>query len=499
VKGALAIRGVVWPSDLDSYRDLAIARAILDGHVGADPYYAGAAGWYNPLIPAIVAGLSQVAHLTLSRADVLLGPILNALGPISFFLLVRRLIDPAAALFAGIAFLFMPASVPLWAFSTYTPWLFAYVAAQALLFTALIVWDRELKNPTRGGAFVVGILLGLTFLAHTAPALLLGAIVLVTSVLRARRQGASVRLSVTAAVIVYVTGALVSTPFWLPIFVKYQFHIINRTPTTFTFGGARPSELLASGNPALYAVMAVVVGYGLVAVWRARRESRMLLLSWVAIAAMMYAQGRRAETTGTFAVLPAYHLFFQLRAACWVLFGVGAESLVAVAVALVGVARPAAQLARVVAAGVLVVALMPAYRHRDAFTTARAAALAESYSPNRRLTGWIRRNSPDSAVFLASDGDGLTVIGPANRQVVVLDPFFSNPYLDYDTRAADRDAMFHALLSAQHGRFRELAGRYHVAYVLARGEQAAALLDLPDPPVVPVFAEWDAMIFRVRP
>jgi hypothetical protein len=49
---ALAVRataGLEWPCDMDIFRDLGGAQAVLDGRAGTDPVYLGETNWFNPL------------------------------------------------------------------------------------------------------------------------------------------------------------------------------------------------------------------------------------------------------------------------------------------------------------------------------------------------------------------------------------------------------------------------------------------------------------------
>ena len=86
---ALAVRatvGLEWPCEIDFFRDLGAAQTWLDGRAGTDPAYLGEVNWYNPLQPAIFAGLATVTGLPLPRLYAQAGPYLNLLGPFAFYL-----------------------------------------------------------------------------------------------------------------------------------------------------------------------------------------------------------------------------------------------------------------------------------------------------------------------------------------------------------------------------------------------------------------------------
>src|SRR5580692_9554213 len=90
----LAVRatvGLEWPCEDDFFRDMGGAQAILDGYAGSDPAYLGEVAWFNPLQPTLFALLTLVTGLPLHVAYARLGPFVNLLGPIGFFLLARQL------------------------------------------------------------------------------------------------------------------------------------------------------------------------------------------------------------------------------------------------------------------------------------------------------------------------------------------------------------------------------------------------------------------------
>jgi hypothetical protein len=69
--------------------------------------------------------------------------------------------------------------------------------------------------------------------------------------------------------------------------------------------------------------------------------------------------------------------------------------------------------------------------------------------------------------------DALQIIGPAGRNVVSVDRFFSNPnpYVDYEARASARDRMFAALMNGDLASFEDLRRPFDVSHLLARGDE----------------------------
>ena len=100
----------------------------------------------------------------------------------------------------------------------------------------------------------------------------------------------------------------------------------------------------------------------------------------------------------------------------------------------------------------------PDYRRRDAYTNLKGGAV-NSNPEFIEVRTFIRRVTPPTAVFLASHGAGITMVGPAGQKTVAMQPHFSNPYVDYETRARDRDDMFRQLANGELDDFYGIAKR----------------------------------------
>ena len=174
--GLFAARGLSVPPEVDHYRDMGAAQSVLDGNRGADPAYAGERWWYPPLLPALTAGLSRVTGLPLPALYVRVGPWLNLLGALAFYGLGCLLLTAWPALLALLAYLFVGTwSLPSWGQATYSPWLWPLFFVQLFAFLTASAWLLALRTGRRRWDVATGLLLGLTFLGHAAPALILAA------------------------------------------------------------------------------------------------------------------------------------------------------------------------------------------------------------------------------------------------------------------------------------------------------------------------------------
>jgi hypothetical protein len=82
---------------------------------------------------------------------------------------------------------------------------------------------------------------------------------------------------------------------------------------------------------------------------------------------------------------------------------------------------------------------------------------------------------------------------------VATEPTFSNPYVDWASRARDRDALFTHVYFGRRDEFYRLAGRYGVTYVVAEPRAFIAEVDRQSAGFVEKVADYGNMaIYRVR-
>src|SRR2546429_6403569 len=108
INGIRTTAGVAWPYDLDQFRDIGMAQAILDHRYGTDHLYLGETIWYNPLVSAIAAAISTISGLAPPVVVTQAGAYLNLFAPIAFYVLVTYLFGRLIALTAAAVFLFAP-------------------------------------------------------------------------------------------------------------------------------------------------------------------------------------------------------------------------------------------------------------------------------------------------------------------------------------------------------------------------------------------------------
>jgi hypothetical protein len=460
INGIKITAGVAWPYDLDQFRDIGMAQAILDHRYGTDHLYLGETIWYNPLVSGIVTATSSFTGIAPPVVVTQAGAYLNLFAPIAFYLLVSYLFNRSVALAASAAFLFAPiGDAPSWAAATYSPWIFSPNIAQAFFYLTLIAFGKAIESRQRRWYLIVGILLGVTFLGHTAPAVILGIIILVGLTMKSPTQSElqvpSALLGKVLPLLLIVTVAfIVSLPFTFSILFHYHLKILNPIPGNWIYAPLAIDNLpnFLRGYVSWFSMIAAV---GLVALIGKgnRRSAKITLLTWLVICCVALAVNEAQQITSPrlhLMLVPAHHFLFYLRAIENILFGVGlvwgCRFLARWLASIFG--KRSEQLDRfrrrtevalvALAVVVFLVLVFPKYRARFDFTNARSQAV--SFAERKAYLNayrWILSNTKPVDVFLSLKGDlDLSIVGPADRKVVVTcQAEFSNPYVDWNSRS----------------------------------------------------------------
>ena len=233
------VHNLVWPGFDVQFRELASAQTLLDEGYGPDADYIHEHVWYNPMTAWIIAAATRLSGATAPTVVNRLGPYVNLAAPAALFLLTAVLFDGFAAVAAMAAFVFFVGTeFPFYYSASYSPWFAPESFGQAWLYLLLAALCRAFR-PAASLVWSVacGVLLGLTFLTHTAPALLGGAAIVSLGVLEMRRVGGW-RQSLTRVAVALAVAFMVSLPFDFEILWRYHLKIINQFPSQ------SPSELL---------------------------------------------------------------------------------------------------------------------------------------------------------------------------------------------------------------------------------------------------------------
>jgi hypothetical protein len=489
-QGIQTTRALSWPPDVDLYRDIAQAQTMTDGQLLADPFYRDQTIWYNPLVPFLVAGASRLTGLPVHTAYTRAGAYLNILAPLAFFFLVRGLFGPLAAAVATLDFLFIrDPGDPAWLSPSYSPWLYSSAFAQTLFYLTLRAYHAALASDEGPWYLATGALLGLTFLAHTAPALILGIVIASGWRLRAAAPGTAWAPILRRHALLLLVALVTAAPFLWSILFRY--HLRVRNPTPLTWFGAPLAAGGAGGILALGLSAETAVAF-LGLVWLILRDERRLeagLITRWAVAAgalLVYTLlGNPSFHAGTSLppLLPPHHFLFSLKALESVLVGYAVSGLVLEMgrrfdLTASWVVRSGAALLAGLALGVGLA--FPRYQTREAFVMARRQAEKDDTRATREeAREWIRSHTRPEDVFLAADDLALLVVGSAGRKTVALDPYFSNPYVDWKRRREGRDTMVALLEEGRYLPFATLAREFGVTFVIRKKSDGVPLDGVP--------------------
>jgi hypothetical protein len=358
---------------------------------------------------------------------------------------------------------------------------------QAVFYAGVIALHRAARTRSFRAFALAGAVGGVALLGHTAPFVLLvvlaGEVCIGLAWLGLARQSPR-RIFMCGAMYVG-TAALVSAVFWLPLLWRYHMHILNPLPTVWN----TPELSLESAgvffrSRPLWSLTTIAIGVGawrllhLVASRTEQAAGARLVLTIAAATALgvSYTYGLeylRMHGREWPALVPGFHFMYYLGAVASICFALACSW--AVEGSMARLPRRLAAWAPLLATALLIGAVVgrtPSYAARPDVVDLRAGSLLTfSDASLQSMFDWISRTGSRDDVFVADDELSQHVIATAGRKVVAVGSDFSNPYVSWDQRRGDRDAMLDALGHADCSAFRTLALRYGVRY--AAGDLSA--------------------------
>ena len=311
------VRDVAWPGFDVQYRELASAQTLLDQGYGPDSAYSREHVWYNPMTAWIIAAASRTTGLPAPAVLNRLGPYVNLTAPVALFVMTAVLFDGFAAVAALAAFIFLVGTeFPFYYSATYSPWFAPESFGQASLYLLLAAVCRAFRpGSSLGWSVVCGALLGVTFLTHTAPALLGGAVIVLAGALEMRRVGGA-RESLPRIAAALSVALAVSLPFAFEILWRYHLKIVNQFPSESPSNLLDLNELPSLARTIALPAAVAAVALGLRAVRRLNQEMRTTLVFAAVVVLLLAAHVGRLLLAKAGVqlppVVPALHFFFYL-------------------------------------------------------------------------------------------------------------------------------------------------------------------------------------------
>lgn len=478
----ITAKDIHWFFDPDYYRDMAYVRQNLYGNFGKDPSYPGAYLWYNPLLTWIETLFVKISGLPLNLALAKAGVWLNLFAPITFTLMLATLFDWRIAIAGLLSYLFL-ASGDHYTFdaATYSPWLYPGSFTQSIFYLNIIFCYKAFTTQKYAWFLILGAMLGISFLGHTAPTLLiiLVAVILQTGnfikSLRAR-DFATLQKYILQGAAVFLPFILFSLPLLYFIVGKYRLQFINRMPFEFV------EDLFIFRN--LPALLRMNFGVALVisligAAWFFRNFHqpviRKIIFAWPILAILLFVYSTAVSSLdrnynihlpGT---VPAFHYFFYLKAAQSVFYGFGLVFLLEFLFSRIKPLQSSVVRHRLLILAVLVCAVIyyPFYRNRQDFVFFRTQNLLMDKDKDRIMTyDYILNNIPPEKVILCEENTSIFPVMATARKMVSNGITYSNPYVDFWQRENARNDMLSYLKTGRPTAAKQLFDDYRVDYIL---------------------------------
>jgi hypothetical protein len=464
-----------WPDGPDTFRDIGAAEMMRET-IGPslhrrtplpDLYYRDEVFWYSPLMPALLAASAAIARAPMHVVATRIPVFWNLGGPIAFYACAAVLFDPIVAFVALALFLFVQ-PFPAREAGTYAPALITSSFAQAFFYLALVAWAFLRRNARVWSAVAAGCVLGVSFLAHTAVTAILAVVFIIDALAWLYESPPRERLR-TAALCALVAGigVIASVPAMIPL-IHYHFQIRELEPFVFLYpqmGPAHALEVLRVNldtNRAFTGAAAI----GLIALLvQPSSMGRRLTLAWSAVALVLFVWAawvvRLAmwEWVARLAIAPAHHFLIYIRAAESLFGGIGIAALIRLVQSRTRFAVELPLAACVIAA--LIAVNFSRYRDRD--THMRQPEFSEN---QKAAVEWIMTRADPSSVFLAPENTGVSMIGIVRRKTVLVEPVFSNPYVEWEPRFEAWQGMWASLEAKNCGEFTTRAAQFDVTHVL---------------------------------
>lgn len=481
ILGWWAAHGVSWSFDVwDSARDVGTAENILAGRYGGDSLYLDERQWYSPLVPFVIALLARTLSIDPMSVVVHGGIFLNLLAPFALYVFARSAIGRPEALVVLVAYLtIIPGRLPSVAAGSYSPWLIPYVFVPGCFLVALVALNNAFRQQRTFPYVLAGLAVTVVGFGHNAPlVVLLGACLclVIMSAIAPRSswsglpRGAARGLTVTLAV-----AALALSVHFLPLLLAYSGRVANPEPAEWMPPLMSYREVGGYLSRA-WGISTVVAGYGVIFAlskkFSDRRATAVLLITVGTVSALSFAYGYVAQFLLVRGlrlpvVAPGFHFAIYAKLCEALFFGIGFCAAVRMVSTRLRYTR-----GTVLGSGLLVIwslAHVPSVLGRE--RELRASALRASRDVDlAEVVRWIRRNTRVDDVFLTSfDGrwsQEYPAVATAGRKMVAANAFFSNPFVSYEAREHDRQAMVRALKSSDYVTYHRLCRKYSVSYVL---------------------------------
>lgn len=489
-----SIEGLSYGYDFDSERDLSNVHNFMQGNFGKDPSYLGEFMWYNPLITFVEIGAIKLTGISPICVVTNAGAFLNILCALSFYFMVLYLFNSSVAIAATASFLFFSTgNMPSWGAATYSPWFYPVNFMQTIFYLGIIFCFKSFIKPNNLKFLITGVIAGLTFLGHTAPALILlfiiGCLLLkeMFHSLVTDKSLTDVSKYIRYGLVFSIGFVLTSLPLTFFVIGKYHLKMVNSITYEYTeplFALYRFPVLLKE-NISFSLIVALIGLYYLLFKFNSGIK-KAVLLWWLIGCVILFAYtsfvpvARIKWNILLPGVVPAFHFFFYLKALQSVLFGLGLFYVIEWLIKKIITAKnkkyelkienlPAYMLQLVL---VLTLIYYPSYSNRKDFYTPRQYGLNKSKLTNEiEIYNWLLTDTHiDDVIVCDEDASSFPVLASGRKMVAVISTM-SNPYINYKTRNEDRNIILSSLENNRMNDATDKLIKYRVNYILLKNKK----------------------------
>jgi hypothetical protein len=374
-----------------------------------------------------------------------------------FFFMARAMLGPRAACVGTALFVLLnSAFTPPWISGGYSPWLLIPLLAQAFFFATLWLIHARVTHGGWLSASAIGTAIGTTFLAHTVPGLLLVGILVITVVFTRCYNWRTVAWLAIVGACTFVLAA----PYVAPLVLSYPDGIIHLPPGAYTEGLLRPNTQAAFTLALLN--MPLLVGIIIIFLRRSwtNQNTLIMLSAWIFLCAFMLVRHyacAESSTTNLFCTklrVPVHHYHLYIQAA--------SPFVIAAAFSQVSALRIWVRIALSIYAivGIFI------FFNRPYDVGARNWVVGNQSNPFGRsldLYRWLRTSASANVVYVTfpdaplgpgnESGDLETslnfvpfIVMAAAKPLLAANPFFSNPYVDWDSRHQQRNSYLNFII-----------------------------------------------------
>ena len=475
-----------WASEPDFDRDIAYIHATLTGHYGQDPNMAGQYMWYNPIIFLTETVLVKFTGLPINVVVARAGAFLNLINPVIFFIILIKLFDYKVALAGLLAFVFViNGNLPCWGAATYSPWTVSDTAVQFLFYLCIFFCYKAFAEQKMGWFIALGAFIGLTFLGHSAPAIIIIMLVVIMQANKVfaalkEKQYSQIGTYFLQGAVTFIPFVICAFPFLYYVYGKYHLHFVNRVILQCAPGiFARKETLTLLKLNVTFSLIISIIGFIWFYLKFENKVMRKIIWNWLFITLVMYVYESAVPTADKMLhinlpdTIPAFHYFFYFKALQSIFFAFGFIYLFNKAINwLPGWSKkefsPKAQTNLFVAAVlVYVLVYFPVYSNRWDFTDLRREAIDKGNEKDKiDVYNFIVNKLPADNVMLCPHGLSLFPVMPAAIKMVSIETYFSNPYVSYNQREDDRNKMLSYMKTTMPDTAKKLFGEYKVNDVL---------------------------------